>query len=100
MRDQRSPRVPSRSRVDIGRDRIGLPRSRGLAGVGRRLVDAPHTGDGSGARFMLMRLDADVGVSLRVGRFGLRVPLRVGIRLSSSTRDSLAVRGRRSSVGS
>jgi len=48
---------------------------------------------------MLMRLDADVGASLRVG-VGLRIPLRIGVWLSASTRDSLAVRGRRSSVGS
>jgi hypothetical protein len=67
--------------------------------VGKRLVDAADTGNGSRARFMLMRLDADVGVSLRVG-VGLRDPLRIGIWLSASTRDSLAVRGRRSSVGS
>jgi len=99
MRDQGSLRVPGRSRVDIGGDCIGLPRSRGLTGVSRGLVDAPDTGDGSRMRFMLMRLDADVGASLRVG-VGLRIPLRVDVWLSASTRDSLAVRGRRSSVGS
>lgn len=81
--------LPGRSRLDITGEGIGLSRSRGLRRVGGRFVDAPDTGDGSRARFMLMRLDADVGASLRVG-----------IGLSASTRNSLTVRGRGSSVGS
>lgn len=80
MRYQGSLRFPGRSGFDIARGRIGLSGPRGLGGVGSGFVDAPDSGDGSRARFMLMRLDADVGG-----------PLRVGLGLSASTRDSLTV---------